>query len=77
MQELKVLNLSQVNHGDVTDFERHVGDLGNVKADSHGVAHIHIFDPKGSLDPHSKVSVFFFIILLLGIVIKPLHCPKG
>ncbi|KAB7496026.1 Superoxide dismutase [Cu-Zn] [Armadillidium nasatum] len=50
-------NPFDATHGDIHDFHRHVGDLGNIKANSKGVAHVDIFDKKASLDPHSPAFV--------------------
>ncbi|KAL7639835.1 UNVERIFIED_CONTAM: hypothetical protein RMT77_009248 [Armadillidium vulgare] len=50
-------NPFDATHGDIHDFHRHVGDLGNIKANSKGVAHVDILDKKASLDPHSPAFV--------------------
>ena len=52
----------QVNHGAPTDLVRHVGDLGNILADSAGNAHFEMFDPLIALDgPYSILGRAFVI----------------
>jgi Cu-Zn family superoxide dismutase len=48
---------SQKHHGGRNDTERHVGDLGNIEADSSGVATFNFTDRLISLGgPHSIVG---------------------
>lgn len=39
----------QKTHGAPADPVRHAGDLGNILADAHGFARLHILDPEISL----------------------------
>uniref|UniRef100_A0A915BIK0 Superoxide dismutase [Cu-Zn] n=1 Tax=Parascaris univalens TaxID=6257 RepID=A0A915BIK0_PARUN len=48
-------NPTNKSHGAPTDFERHVGDLGNIEASQAGVAHISIEDSLVSL--HGPYSI--------------------
>jgi len=48
---------SQKHHGGRNDTQRHVGDLGNIDADSNGVATINFTDSLISLHgPHSIIG---------------------
>ncbi len=50
-------NPDHKNHGAPTDAERHVGDLGNVTADSTGHAHLSMIDNVISFSgPHSIIG---------------------
>ena len=47
----------QKHHGAPNDTDRHVGDLGNIEADSTGVATVNITDSLISLrGPHSIIG---------------------
>jgi len=48
-------NPHNVTHGGLGDNEGHVGDLGNIKADDQGVAHINITSKKIRLDGRFSV----------------------
>jgi len=45
------------DHGAPGDAHRHVGDLGNIVADSSGVANVYIPDSHASLDPNSEAFI--------------------
>ncbi len=50
-------NPENKNHGGPDDAERHVGDLGNIEADSNGTAHLEMEDDVISLDgAHSIIG---------------------
>ena len=50
-------NPGHTPHGAPTDEARHIGDLGNVTADSEGKAHLEWTDPQLSLNgPHSIIG---------------------
>jgi len=55
-------NPENVNHGAPTDLVRHVGDLGNILADSAGNAHFEMFDPLIALDGQYSILGRAFVI---------------
>ncbi|KAJ8686418.1 hypothetical protein QAD02_022212 [Eretmocerus hayati] len=48
-------NPEKSNHGAPNATERHIGDLGNIKADSNGVAEVNITDSKISLTGKNSI----------------------
>lgn len=50
-------NPQKMDHGAPTDKIRHVGDLGNVRADNFGVAHISLSDKMISLNPNHANNI--------------------
>ena len=56
------LNIIQVNHGAPTDRIRHVGDLGNIRADASGSARFEMFDPLIALDGPNSILGRGFVI---------------
>ena len=53
----KHFNPYKSHHGGPNDEKRHVGDLGNVKADQHGLVKVNLEDRMISLDPHDQNNI--------------------